>query len=155
VAGTRSVPLRHAWFRRLIEEDEKRSARREPSLDEATRTLGLTVEEVHADREDLVEAAISQVEVLKGRDEELGFAGLDVRHVSARGGLDHLRRAVYRGEIAFFEALANESRRDPVPAPNLQHPVTGPDVQLLDDRSQPLAQESPPPFWPNLLIVGS
>jgi hypothetical protein len=137
----------------MIEEDEKRSARREPSLDEATRTLGLTVEEVHADREDLVEAAISQVEILKGRDKELRFAGLDVHHVPARGGLDHLRRAVYCGEMAFFEAFANESRRDPVPAPDLEHLVTRPDVQLLDDRAQPLAHY--PASRPVLVIVAS
>jgi hypothetical protein len=155
VAGTRSGFLRRAWFRRRVEEDEERSARREPSLDEAARTLGLTVEKADADREDLVEAAISQIEVLKVRDEELGFAGLYVRRVSARGGLDHLRRAVYRGEMTFVEAFANERRRDPVPAPDLEHPVTGPDVQLIDDRLQPLAHESPPPFWPTLLIVCS
>src|SRR5687768_2039827 len=126
-----------ARFRRRVEEDEDRTAGREPSLDEAARTLGLTMEEANADREDLVEATISQVEVLEGRDEELSLASLDVRHVSTRGRLDHLRRAVYRGEMAFFEALAHERRRDPVPAPDLEHPVTRPDVQLLDYRSQP------------------
>jgi hypothetical protein len=156
VAGTRSGPLRRARFGRRVEKDRERCAGREPSLDYAARTLGLTVKETNADREDLVEATISQVEVLKGRDEELGFADLDVRHVSARGSLDHLRRAVYRGEMAFFEALANERRRDPVPAPDLEHPVTRPDVQLLDDRSQPLAHDAASrPARPSLVMVAS
>src|SRR3712207_7924525 len=82
--------LRRASFRRRVEEDEERSAGREPSLGEASRPLGLTVEEANADREDLVEAPISQVEVLKGRDEELGLAGLDVRHVPAQIGRAHV-----------------------------------------------------------------
>jgi hypothetical protein len=37
--------------------------------------------------------------------------------------------------MAFFEALANERRRDPVSAPDLEHPVARPNVPLLDDRS--------------------
>ncbi len=93
--------------RRFVEEDEEFSAGREPSLDEPARTLGVAVKEAHADREDLVEAMVSQIEVLKGRDEELGLASFDVRRVSARRGFDHLRGAVDRGEVAFFEALAN------------------------------------------------
>jgi hypothetical protein len=156
VAGTRSGLLRRARFRRQVEEDEERSAGREPSLDYAARTLGLTVKEANADREDLVEATISQVEVLKGRDKELGFASLDVRQVSERGGLDHLRRAVYRGEMAFFEAFAHERRRDPVPAPDLEDPVTGPDFQLIDDPSQPLAHDpASRPAMTTLVIVAS
>jgi hypothetical protein len=71
--------------------NEDYSARREPSLDDAARTLGVAVKEAHADREDLVEATVSQVEVLKGRDEELGPASFDVRCVPVRRGLDHLR----------------------------------------------------------------
>src|ERR687894_845432 len=136
--GTRSGPLRGAQFRRRVEEDEDRAAGREPSLDDAARTPGLAVKEANADREDLVEAPISQVEIPKGRDEELGLAGFYVSCVSPRGGLDHLRRAVYRGEMAFFETLANERRRDPVPAADLEDPVTGLDSQLIDDPSQPL-----------------
>jgi hypothetical protein len=48
------------------------------------RTLGVAVKVAHANREDLIEAAVSQVEVLEARDEELGPAGLDIRRVSAR-----------------------------------------------------------------------
>lgn len=43
--------------------------------------------------------------------------------------------------MALFEALANERRRDPLPAPYLEHPVIRLDVQSLDDRSQPLAHD--------------
>jgi hypothetical protein len=71
--------------------DEEFSAGREPSLDDAARTLGVAVKEAHADREDLVEATVSQVEVFEVCDEELGPAGFDVCRVSARRGLDHLR----------------------------------------------------------------
>ena len=134
------MPLRRAWFRRR----------------DAARTLWVTVKEANADREDLVEAPISQVEILKGRDEELGSAGFYVRCVSPRGGLDHLHRAVYRGEMAFFEALANQRRRDPVPTPDLEHPLIRPDVQLLDDRSQPLAHWAAScPARPALIVVAS
>jgi hypothetical protein len=41
------------------------------------------VEESHADREDLVEAAVSQTQILEASHEELGFAGRDVLLVSA------------------------------------------------------------------------
>lgn len=156
VGGTRSGPLRGAQFRRRVEEDEDSAAGREPSLDDAARTPRLAVKEANADREDLVEAPISQVEVLKGHDEELGFAGFYVSCVSPRGGLDHLRRAVYRGEMAFFEALANERRRDPVPTPDLEHPLIWPNVHLVDDRSQPLAQNAAScPARPTLIVVAS
>jgi hypothetical protein len=48
------------------------------------------MKEADADREDLVEAAVSEVEVFEVRDEELGPAGLDVGLVPARRGLDIL-----------------------------------------------------------------
>jgi hypothetical protein len=139
-------PLRRARCRRLIEEGEERSAGCEPPLDDIARTLGVAVKETHANREDLVEAAVSQVEVLEDRDEELGPAGLDVRRVSVGCGLNHLRRAVDRGEMSLLKPLANERRRDPVPAPDLEHQVIGPDVQLLDDRSQSLTHDTA--SWP-------
>jgi len=41
------------------------------------------MEEAYTNREDLVEAAVAEVEVFEGRDEELGFAGFDVCRVSA------------------------------------------------------------------------
>ena len=146
-------PPRHARCRRRVEEDEECSARREPSLGDAARTLGVAVKKTHADREDLVETPVSQVEVLEGRDEELGFDGFYVRRVSARRGLDHLRRAVDRGEMACFEALANERRRNPVSAPDLEHPVIRPNVQLLDDGSQPLTHEGSASFRSARLLL--
>ena len=72
------------------EEGQDRSAGREPSLDDVARTVGIAVKEADANREDLVEAALPQVEVLEVRDEELGFAGFYVRRVSACRGFDHL-----------------------------------------------------------------
>jgi hypothetical protein len=48
--------------------------------------------------------------------------------------------------MSLFEPLANERRRDPVPAPDLEHPVVRPDIQLLDDRSQSLTHDTA--FWP-------
>ena len=53
------------------------------------------------------------------------------------------RRAVYGGEMSSFEALANERRRDPVSAPDLEYPVIGTYIELLDDLSQPLAHDQP------------
>jgi hypothetical protein len=102
------------------------------------------VEEAHPDREDRVEAPVSQVQALEFGDEELGDAGLDVRGVPAVRGLDHVRGPVHRGQPAAVEPLAHERRRDALPASDLQHPVIGPDVQLLDDRAQPLAHAGDP-----------
>ncbi len=100
------------------------------------------VKEANADREDLVEAAVSQVEVLEGRDEELCPAGFDVRRIPAHGGLDHLGQTIDRCEMSRFEPLADERRRNSVPATNLEHHVVRPDIQLLDDRSQSLAHNT-------------
>src|SRR3712207_9157699 len=95
--------------RRFVEEDEEFSAGREPSLCDASRTLGLAVKETHADDEYLVEAAVFRVETFEVTGDELGLAGFDVRCVGSRGGLDHLRRAVYGGERASFSGLANRA----------------------------------------------
>ena len=58
--------------------------------------------------------------------------------------------------MAFFEALTNERRRNPVPAPDLEHPIIGPDIQLLDDRSQSLAHDTPScPICSILVMVAS
>ncbi len=91
------------------------------------------VKEPDADGEDLVEAAVCQVEVLEGRDEELGLAGFNVRRVSTCCGFDHLGRAVDRGQMASSQALADERRGDAVAAPDLEDPVIRLDAQLLDD----------------------
>jgi hypothetical protein len=69
----RSRPLRRGWAWRLVVEDEESSAGREPSLCEAARPLGGAMKEADADREDLVEAAVSEVEVFEVRDEELAL----------------------------------------------------------------------------------
>jgi hypothetical protein len=44
--------------------------------------------------------------------------------------------------MAFFEPLANERRRNPVFAPDLEYPVIRPDVKLLDNRLQSLAHDT-------------
>jgi hypothetical protein len=80
----------------------------------------------------LVEAALAQVEILERPDQELGSAGLEERGVAAFGGIDHLLRAVDRGQAAGLEALAYVRRRDPVSAADLQDSVIGPDVEPLD-----------------------
>jgi hypothetical protein len=106
------------------------------------------VEEPDPDGEDEVEA-LAQVERLEPHDEELGPPVRDEGRVAARRGLDHLRRPVHGGEAASGEALADERGRDPVAAPDLQHPVLRPDAQPVDDRAQALAHgASPPPPQP-------
>jgi hypothetical protein len=127
----------------LVEEDKVPSTGREPTLDEAARTPGVEVKEAYPDREDFVETAFSQVEVFEVRDKKLGPAGFDVRRVTFGRGLDHLRRTVYRCEMAAFEPLADERRRNPVPAPDLEHPVVRTKTQLMDDRFESLAHGFP------------
>ena len=63
--------------------------------------------------------------------------------VASPGGLDHLLRAVYGSEMSSFEALANERRRHPVSAPDLEYPVIGTYIELLDELSQSLAHDRP------------
>jgi hypothetical protein len=74
-----------------VEERDDGSAGGEPRLDNAAGAVGVAVKEAHADREDLVEAAVSQIQVLEAGDEELGLAGFHVRRIPAPRGLDHLR----------------------------------------------------------------
>jgi hypothetical protein len=80
-----------------------------------------------------------QIELLQLRDDELGLAGLHVRGVSARGRLDHLRRAVDRGQASALEPLADERRRDAVPAADLEDPVVRLDVEPPDHALEALA----------------
>lgn len=54
---------------------------RKPAADELVRALGLATEEAHANREDRVEAAVCEVEILERGNQELRPAGLDVRRV--------------------------------------------------------------------------
>jgi hypothetical protein len=98
------------------------------------------VEETYPNREDLVEAALAEVQVFEGCDQELGLAGLHVGGIAALSGLDHLRRAVHRRETAASETLADQRGRNPVSAADLEHAVVGPYVKALDDGSQALAQ---------------
>jgi len=55
---------------------------RKPAADELVRALGLATEEAHANREDRVEAAVCEVEILERGNQELRPAGLDVRRVA-------------------------------------------------------------------------
>jgi hypothetical protein len=130
--------------RRRVEDREGRSAGREPPLDDAPRALWVAVEEADADGEDLVEAALTQVELLELRDEELGLARFDICRVPACRHFDHLRRTVDREQVAAVEALADKRRGDALPAPDLQDAVSRPDVQLLDDGAKPLADGAQP-----------
>jgi hypothetical protein len=88
----------------------------------------------------MVSKTVAQVQVLQRRDQELRLAGFDEGGVSASRGLDHLRRAVDRGQMASLEALADERGRDSVAAADLEDPIVRPDVELLDDPPQSLSQ---------------
>ena len=71
----------------------------EPILGQLPCTVRFAVEQTHADGEDLVEAAIAQVELLELRDDEVRLPGVDVGRVTANGRLDHLGRAVDPREV--------------------------------------------------------
>jgi hypothetical protein len=118
--------------RRVVERPHP-AARSEPRRDERVGQLGLAVEEPHANGEDHIEAAVAEVGVLDVRDEELGLSGIDVRGVPARGGLDHLRRPVNRGQPAAVEPLADHGRGHAVAASDLEHAVVGTNAKLIDD----------------------
>lgn len=106
------------------------------------RAGGLAMEQADANGEDPVEAALSEVDVLERGDDELGPTRLDIPRVAATGGGDHLRRAVNGGESASIEALTDKGGGDSLPAADLQHPVVWPDLQLLDDRAEPLVHDA-------------
>jgi len=53
-------------------------------------TLGVAMKEAHPNGENPVEAAVSDVTVLQGPNDEAGFAGLDVLGGAASGSLDRL-----------------------------------------------------------------
>ncbi len=58
--------------------------------------------------------------------------------------------------MAFFEPLANERRRNPVSAPDLEYLLIRTDAQLLDDRSQSLTHDTAScPNGSTLVIVAS
>ena len=100
------------------------------------------MKEPDPDGEDGVEPALAEVEVLEVANEELGSAGVDVLGVAPGCRVDHVRRAVDRGEPARpVQTLQDERRRDAVAAADLQHAVVGAQIQLLDDAPQALAQE--------------
>ena len=125
--------------RRRVEDRDAATAGGEPRLDERPRALRLAMKEPDAHGEHDVEAPLAEVEVLQPGDEELRRPGRDVRSVAPRRRGDHLRRAIDRGQPPAVEPLADERRRDPMPAADLEDPVHGPDPQPFDHRSQPLA----------------
>jgi hypothetical protein len=88
-AGVSLAALRYLNLRRIAD-GEQLSAAGEPSFGKAPRPRGLAVKEAYANSEDLIEVAVSQIEVLKGCNNELGFAGCNMLRIAASRGFDHL-----------------------------------------------------------------
>jgi hypothetical protein len=91
------------------------------------------VQEPHPNREDHIEAALAEVDVLKARNEELGIPRCDVRCVSPRRRLDHPRRSIDRGQSASFELLTDQRRGHPVTTSDFKDAVVGANTELIND----------------------
>lgn len=93
------------------------------------------MEESDAHREDLVGSPPAELQILETHYEKLGSACRDVVGVSARCRIDHLRGTVHGGEEAVVEALAHQGGCDAMTTADLEHPITGSDVQAFDNGS--------------------
>ena len=88
--------------------------------------------------ENLVETAIAEVHVLQRDSLEHGLARVDVLAVPAHGQLDHLGRAVDRGDHSRRQPLADQRDRDALAAADLEQAVGRADLQRVDRPDEPL-----------------
>ena len=102
-------------------------------------TLGLGSEEPDAYGERHVEATLAEVDILERGDEELRTPRRHELRVPAGRRRDHRRRPVERRQVPRLEALADERRRDAVPATDLEDAVAGTEIEPVDDRLEPTA----------------
>ena len=100
--------------------------------------LRLLPEGSDVEGEDLVEAAIAEVGVLQRDGLEHSPARVDVLAVPPRGHLDHLGRAVDRGDRSRCQPLADQGDRDAVAAADLEQAVGRADLQGIDRPDEPL-----------------
>ena len=94
--------------------------------------------------EDLVEAAIAEVGVLQRDGLEHSPARVDVLAVPPRGHLDHLGRAVDRGDRSRCQPLADQGDRDAVAAADLEQAVGRADLQGIDRPRRTAPMPCPP-----------
>src|SRR3954466_2091904 len=106
--------------------------------DGTERRLRLLPEGSDVEGEDLVEAPIAEVDVLQPDGLEHRPARVDVLAVPPRGHLDHLRRAVDRGDRSGRQPLADQGDRDPMAAADLEQAVGRADLQSVDGPDEPL-----------------
>ena len=102
------------------------------------RSLGLQPEGSDVEGEDLVEAPIAQVRVLQRDGLEHSPARVDMLAISPRGHLDHLGRAVDRGDRSRRQPLTGQGDRDAVATPDLEQAVGRADLQCVDRPDEPL-----------------
>src|SRR3954449_9195510 len=106
--------------------------------DGTERRLRLLPEGSDVEGEDLVEAPIAQVRVLQRGGLERSPARVDVLAVPPLRHLDHLGRAVDRGDRSRRQPLADQRDRDPLAAANLEQAVGWMDLQGVDRPDEPL-----------------
>src|SRR6187200_1879053 len=106
--------------------------------DGTERRLRLLPEGSDVEGEDLVEAPIAEVRVLQRDGLEHSPARVDVLAVPPRGHLDHLGRAVDRGDRSRRQPLADQGDRDAVAAADLEQAVGRADLQSADRPDEPL-----------------
>src|SRR3954471_11280408 len=106
--------------------------------DGTERRLRLLPEGSDVEGEDLVEAPIAEVGLLQRDGLEHSPARVDVLAVPPRCHLDHLGRAVDRGDRSRRQPLAEQGDRDAVAAADLEQAVGRADLQSVDRPDEPL-----------------
>src|SRR3954471_22985088 len=106
--------------------------------DGTERRLRLLPEGSDVEGEDLVEAPIAELRVLQRDGLEHSPARVDVLAVPPCGHLDHLGRAVDRGDRSRRQPLADQGDRDAVAAADLEQAVGRADLQGVDRPDEPL-----------------
>ena len=100
--------------------------------------LRLLPEGSDVEGEDLVIAPVAEVRVLQRDGLEHSPARVDVLAVPPRGHLDHLGRAVDRGDRSRRQPLADQGDRDAVAATDLEQAVGRANLQSVDRPDKPL-----------------
>jgi hypothetical protein len=88
---------------------------------------------------------VAQPQILQGRKQELCSAHGDERRVASRGGIDHSRRPIDRGQSASVEDPADHGRGHTVTAADLEHTLFGANCKLINHRLKPRAH--PVSLW--------
>src|SRR5262245_20590848 len=120
-----------------VPEDVDSPTRAKGLADGAERHLRPLPEGSDVEGKDLVEAPIAEVRVLQRDGLEYSPARFDVLAVPPRGHLDHLGRAVDRGDRSRRQPLADQGDRDAVATADLEQAIGRADLESVHRPDEP------------------